>query len=132
MAGLIAFECAVGLLAEKCPLSQVLVVQATPKGPLVIANTEDSDGDEEPTHWPAPWPAVASALKQPLQSPLTVTGRHADANYQHRLIPLDPTGTRCLFINTTIESLGWLGLRGCLVLLGALLGAVLSFVPRSK
>jgi len=113
--------------AKNGTICQVLVVQAVPNAPpVVVKNIEDTDGDEEPAHWPAPWPSVVSALQQPLAGPLTVAGAYTGINYQHRLIPLDKTGTRCLLINSAAKPPGWLGVRGGLIFAALLLAIWLA------
>jgi hypothetical protein len=106
---------------------QVLIVQSVPgQTPLVLTNTVDTDGDEEPTHWPAPWPAVAEALKQPLDGPRVITGSYAGVAYRHRLIPLDSAGSRCLLINTAAAEPRWVGVRGGLVVAAIAAGCLLA------
>jgi hypothetical protein len=113
-------------LGKSGSVSQIVVVQVVPDGPPVVAaNTTDSDGDEEPTYWPVPWPAVVKALQSPITEPRVVAGSYVGVNYRHWLAPLEPTGTRCLLVNSAAPAPRWWGYRGGLLLLAGILGAIL-------
>jgi hypothetical protein len=109
---------------------QVLILQAVPGEPaMVIGTVEDSDGDEESTHWRVRWPAVVDALEPgKLAEPTTVSTRVAGFDYQHHLLPFDETGSRCLLVNEirgAPSSTRW----GSLILAAVLALALLASPP---
>jgi hypothetical protein len=116
-------------LAKTEDVQQVLLLQAVPGDvPIVIANTEDSSDDEEPTHWPSPWPAVNAALASGrLTEQVTVRGHSAGFDYWHTLVPVDETQSRILLVNRAVPATSWSLHRGVVLLAGlSLLIALLS------
>jgi hypothetical protein len=108
---------------------QVLLLQGVPnEPPLVIAAPQDTDGDEEPTHWRAPWPELIAAFcTGKIEQPTQVRSRYQGFDYVHHLIPFEPTHTRCVLINEIVPAPNWLGIRFLTMLL-ATLGSVALFI----
>ncbi|QDU28409.1 hypothetical protein ETAA8_35090 [Anatilimnocola aggregata] len=122
-----------GNLTKQDPSAQILLLQGAPGAPPVVAaNVIDEDDGEGPTHWPAPWPAVQEAMKQPVLSPTLVAGTYAGAKFKHRLIPLEPTGTRVLLINSAAAPASWFSLRNVLFVATGLLALSMVVVQLSE
>jgi hypothetical protein len=101
---------------------QVLLLQGVPnEPPLVIAAPQDTDGDEEPTHWRAPWPALAEGFRSGrIEQPLQLRSRYQGFDYIHHLIPFESTHTRCVLINQIAPAPNWLGFRFLAIFLATL------------
>lgn len=101
---------------------QVLLIQAVPnEPPLVVAAVEESDGDEEPTHWRVPWPGVNESLASGLLvEPMIARSRLHGFDYIHHLVPLkDPH--LVLLVNEIAPAPPWTGWRTLALILAALL-----------
>jgi len=118
-------------LSKQDPSAQVLILQGAPGSPPVVArNVVDEDGSEAATHWLAPWPAVIRAMSQPVVSSSLVSGTYAGSRFQHRLIPLEPSGTRLLLINSAEMPRSAWSMRNLLLLGTALLATALLLARR--
>jgi hypothetical protein len=102
---------------------QTLILQAIPgEAPQVIAAIEDSDGDEEATHFRSPWPAMNEALVEGrLSQPISVSGRYNQFHYSHHLVPFDATQRRILLVNEMFPSRGFTQIHFLAVFLSVLL-----------